>query len=99
MPKKSTHHIALAGGSTGGHVVPIVSLLKYALRKNYRNVQETTSFFWFGEPHSLEEQECNKLREDNYQIHFLGIMSGKIRRQPNLMESFHNLADSFKLIW
>ena len=99
MSKKSPHHIAFAGGSTWGHVVPIASLLKYALRKNYRNVHETAAFFWFGEPDSLEEQECKRLREDDYQIHFLGIMSGKMRRQPNVMEFLHNITDAFKLFW
>ena len=46
---RNTTKILLAGGGTGGHAAPLVSIY------NYLNETGKYEFVWFGERNSLEE--------------------------------------------
>lgn len=50
--------IAFAGGSTGGHVMPLVSLIQ-ALQS--MKTEENLEYLWFGENKSMEQTQANKL--------------------------------------
>jgi len=80
--KKTT--IALTGGGTGGHIVPLVAI------HNYLKEKGEYSFYWVGEYDSPEEEEA---RKNN--IKFLDISAGKIRRYfdwKNFYEPLKNLS-------
>jgi UDP-N-acetylglucosamine--N-acetylmuramyl-(pentapeptide) pyrophosphoryl-undecaprenol N-acetylglucosamine transferase len=76
--------IALTGGGTGWHIVPLVALYNYL--KESGNYQ----FYWVGEYDSSEEEVA---RKNN--IKFLDISAGKIRRYfdwRNFYEPLKNLS-------
>jgi len=80
MSKKT---IALTGGSTGGHVFPLLALY------NYFNDSEDYNFLWFGEQGNIEEEIA-----ENAGIEFHDISAGKLRRYldyRNLYEPLKNL--------
>ncbi len=75
--------IALTGGSTGGHVFPLLSVY------NFLKDAEKYEFLWIWEENSLEEEIAEKNR-----IHFLPVAAGKIRRYfdiRNLFEPLKNM--------
>jgi UDP-N-acetylglucosamine--N-acetylmuramyl-(pentapeptide) pyrophosphoryl-undecaprenol N-acetylglucosamine transferase len=75
--------IALTGGSTGGHVFPLLSVY------NFLKDAEKYEFIWIWEENSLEEEIAEKNR-----IHFLPVAAGKIRRYfdiRNLFEPLKNM--------
>ncbi|MCH2188759.1 glycosyltransferase [Candidatus Gracilibacteria bacterium] len=80
--KKST--IALTGGSTGGHIFPLLAVHNYIKEEN-----NNTEFVWVGEAYSLEEEVAEKAR-----IPFVSIAAGKLRRYfdiRNFYEPLKNL--------
>ncbi len=93
--KSASKHIAFAWWSSGGHVVPIVSLIKSQPSHQTKSIQ----LFWFGEKNSMEEKECRKLQQEGYTIQFIPMVSGKIRRKPNMKELLQNTIDLFKVAW
>ncbi|MDD3646722.1 MAG: UDP-N-acetylglucosamine--N-acetylmuramyl-(pentapeptide) pyrophosphoryl-undecaprenol N-acetylglucosamine transferase [Candidatus Gracilibacteria bacterium] len=89
MENKKT--IALTGGSTGGHIFPLLSLYNYLKETGDYN------FVWVGEEGSLEEEIAEKNR-----IPFRDISAGKIRRYfdlRNFYEPLKNLTGIFEGIW
>ncbi|MDR3169532.1 MAG: hypothetical protein LBU27_07455 [Candidatus Peribacteria bacterium] len=102
-PKKLI--IAMAGGGTGGHVMPIRSLLETLFRTpDYASQVE--KLFRFGSANSLEaetaeaffpipshlptsKQNATKIP----QFYFQPILSGKLRRQKSLAAFRANLKD------
>ncbi len=84
--------IAFAGGSTGGHVMPLVSLIQW-LQDSAKD--QKIEYFRFGENHSLEKTQANMLS----QVQFISISSGKLRRKPSFKEFIQNILDIFKFIW
>lgn len=47
----------------------------------------------------MEEKECRKLQQEGYTIQFIPMVSGKIRRKPNMKELLQNTIDLFKVAW
>lgn len=116
---KNNLNIAFAGGSTGGHVVPISTLIQ-ELKLKAR--AKDFKIFWFGEKGNLEERECGKLNNivdkgdpsirqargfqgsvgmtaNWWWIRFVPIVSGKLRRKPNVKEWIQNILDLFKFLY
>jgi UDP-N-acetylglucosamine--N-acetylmuramyl-(pentapeptide) pyrophosphoryl-undecaprenol N-acetylglucosamine transferase len=77
--------IALAGGGTGGHIYPLVTVAEY-IRDNY-GVNEEVEFRFFGPSNSLEKQIM-----ESHSISQRGVISGKLRRYF----SIKNFIDIFK---
>lgn len=87
-----TFRIAMAGGGTGGHVLPIQSLIEFLQTKPaYENMVE--EIFWFGEAKSLEEKSSHQLQALYEKLHFIPIHSGKYRRETRRIAKRRNLRD------
>lgn len=88
--KEKTINIALTGGGTGWHIVPLVSLYNYLQESQKEKESDSKyNFIWIGERDSLEK----KYAEEN-NIPFLDISAGKIRRYfdiRNFYEPLKNL--------
>ncbi|MDD2565572.1 MAG: UDP-N-acetylglucosamine--N-acetylmuramyl-(pentapeptide) pyrophosphoryl-undecaprenol N-acetylglucosamine transferase [Candidatus Gracilibacteria bacterium] len=88
-----TKKIALAGGGTGGHITPLVSIY------NKLKTEKSLEFFWIGEYDSLEE----KIAKEN-EIKFYPIKAGKLRRYFSLktiLEPFYifsGIISSYKIL-
>ena len=67
--------ICLAGGGSGGHVLPLLSFREMILSQS-----EDYSFVWIGENNSVE----SKLASQN-NIPFFAIRAGKIQRYASLL--------------
>lgn len=52
--------LAFAGGGSGGHVMPISSLIKY-INKNNEYSDKIDEIFWFGQKWQMEEKEFDKI--------------------------------------
>lgn len=91
-------HIAFAGGSTGGHVVPISTLIQTIWEKHWHTMGDG-HLFRFGERGSLEEEAYQKLKAQWVDLFFVHIVSGKIRRHPSIREFFQNIWDIFLCIY
>ncbi len=57
---KEKLNIAFAGGGSGGHIMPISSLIKY-IYKNQKYSDQVENIFWFGQKWQIEEKEFDKL--------------------------------------
>ncbi len=75
--------ILLAGGGTGGHIMPILATVKQIIRIN-----PETQFLWIGTKKGPEA----RIARDN-KIEFKAVLAGKMRRYV----SFWNLVDLIKL--
>ncbi|NVP17514.1 glycosyltransferase [Candidatus Gracilibacteria bacterium] len=87
LKHKEKKVIALTGGSTGGHIFPLLSIY------NYFKEEKKYDFFWFGERDSLEEETADKNK-----IPFVDIPAGKVRRYfdiKNFYEPLKNLSGIF----
>ncbi|MFK7779564.1 MAG: UDP-N-acetylglucosamine--N-acetylmuramyl-(pentapeptide) pyrophosphoryl-undecaprenol N-acetylglucosamine transferase [Candidatus Gracilibacteria bacterium] len=87
LKEKEKKIIALTGGSTGGHIFPLLSIYNYLQEENEYN------FIWVGEENSLEEEIAAKNK-----IPFLNIPAGKLRRYfdvRNFYEPLKNLTGIF----
>ncbi|PID87524.1 hypothetical protein CSB07_00970 [Candidatus Gracilibacteria bacterium] len=83
--------IALTGGSTGGHIFPLLSIY------NHLNEEGKYNLIWIGNEMSLEEEIAEKNN-----IPFYGISAGKIRRYfdlRNFYEPLKNLTGIFQGIY
>lgn len=97
--KPKINRIACAGGSTGGHVVPISTLIQtISSTISPTNQGWSIQFFWFGEKKSMEEQECHRLSNSFPWVHFVPIVSGKVRRKPDLHDLLLNIRDIVRLV-
>jgi len=83
--------IAFAGGGTWGHIFPIKALIENLDKTKYK-------ILWFGNKHSLEEKIAQELQDAGYDIIFLNIFSGKIRRSWKIQDIWKNIVDFFKNI-
>ncbi len=80
---KNKKKIVFAGGWTGGHIIPLISLYKY-LKEDWK-----FEFLWLGERDSLEENAASENK-----IKFRDISAGRIRRYfdwRNFYEPLKNL--------
>lgn len=83
-------HIAFAGGSSWGHVVPISTLIQELSSRDEK-------LFWFWEKNGLEYSEFLKLKDlwiNN--LWFVSIVSWKWRRKASMGEFFQNICDLLK---
>jgi len=81
--------IAFAGGWTWGHIFPIKALIESLPKQGYQ-------ILWFGEKWKLEEKIANQLKNEGYNIVFIPILAGKIRRQFDIKSIWKNFVDLFK---
>jgi UDP-N-acetylglucosamine--N-acetylmuramyl-(pentapeptide) pyrophosphoryl-undecaprenol N-acetylglucosamine transferase len=84
-------NIALTGGSTWGHVFPLLAI------KKHLDDSKKYNFLWFGEDDSLEEEIAKK---NNIEFH--RIASGKIRRYfdwKNFYEPLKNITGVFEWLF
>lgn len=85
--------IAFTWWGSGGHVLPIASLLEYA-QQDTQIQQKCKALYRFGERGSLEEDKAGRFDD----VHFVTIQSGKLRRYITLRSVFLSLRDLFRLI-
>lgn len=85
--------IAFAGGWTGGHVLPVQSLIKHISKKS----PGQHTFYRFGEKPSLEYTTYKSLTNSVRWLHFFPIHSGKWRREREVTALLRNLRDLFFL--
>jgi len=85
--------IAFAWWWTWWHIFPIKSLIENIDKQKYQ-------ILWFWNKRSLEEKICAELKNKWYNIIFLPIFSGKIRRNISIKTIIQNIIDLWKnLIW
>ena len=82
--------IAFAWWGSWWHIFPIKSLIKTLDKWKYK-------ILWFGTKGSLEEKIANQLQEEGYNLIFLPISAGKIRRQKDIKCIYKNFIDLFKI--
>ncbi|MDQ7008856.1 MAG: UDP-N-acetylglucosamine--N-acetylmuramyl-(pentapeptide) pyrophosphoryl-undecaprenol N-acetylglucosamine transferase [Candidatus Gracilibacteria bacterium] len=83
--------IALTGGGTGGHIIPLLSIY------NYLKEEDSYKFLWIGEETGLEYD----IAEENG-IEFKDIAAGKIRRYfdfKNFYEPLKNFTGIFQGVY
>ncbi len=90
----------MAGWGTGGHVVPIRSLLDFFnVHAEYQ--EKVEKLYWFGAKKSLEEQTYYELMKysPSEQIAFIPIYSWKYRRESYRKSRLKNIPDFFLFIF
>jgi len=96
--EKSTKNIALTGGGSGGHVIPLVSVHNYIKEvQRDEGYEFDYKFIWVGERDSLESELAEKNK-----IPFFEISAGKIRRyfdMRNFYEPLKNLTGFFEWLY
>ncbi len=80
---------------TGWHVFPIKSLIEH-IYKNIEYSWKIDKIVWFWEKNSLEQEIYLKLRENNKELYFQNIISGKYRRETWFRSRLKNIRDAFK---
>lgn len=90
--------IAFTGWSTGGHVFPIRSLIQYIKSTPEINAKFDT-IYWFGENNSMEQRICDELISDYDNIKFAHVISGKVRREHDLIALLKTARDMFRFVW
>ncbi|GHV24354.1 hypothetical protein FACS1894176_00490 [Bacteroidia bacterium] len=75
MSTKQKKIIAMAGGGTGGHVMPIRSLLE-TFSKTPEYLSQVDKVYRFGSSHSLEQEVATSLIKGSIPaLHFQAILS------------------------
>lgn len=87
-------NITFTGGSTGGHVFPIRSLIQY-IKSQPEIKSHFDTIYWFGENNSMEQRICTELINTYDHIKFETVISGKIRREHDLRALLLNIIDIF----
>ena len=89
----------LCGWGTWWHVYPISSLIQYIQLSDKIN-SKIQDYYWMGWIHQMEQQECHRLQKTkNFsQLHFLPLVSGKMRRYLDLENIWLNIIDGCKVI-
>lgn len=79
MVQKRTVRMVIAGGGTGGHVLPAVSVIEELSRREH-----SVDCLWIGSPNSVEQTAAER-----YGIRFIAVTTGKLRRYKDVK----NIAD------
>lgn len=88
--------LAFTGGGTGGHILPILSLLQTIdTSRQYR--QQIDKVFWFGEKESMEANFFDQHQDtfEYIQPQFISIIAGKYRRETIRRSRLKNIRDIF----
>ena len=80
-----------------GHVFPIKSLIEW-IQKKPQYVDSIQNIYRFGSKNSLESQVCSSFTEEQPQIEFIPIISGKLRRETIRKSRLKNIRDIFLFI-
>ena len=80
-----------------GHVFPIKSLIEW-IQKKPHYVDSIQNIYRFGSKNSLESQVCSSFTEEQPQIEFIPIISGKLRRETIRKSRLKNIRDIFLFI-
>jgi|GEM_PF-3089104 len=91
-------NLAFTGGSTGGHVFPIRSLIQYIKTHDKINAKFDT-IYWFGENHSMEQRICSQLSQEYNNIQFATVIAGKVRREYDIIALAKTARDMLRFIW
>lgn len=92
--------IAMAGGGTWGHVMPIRSLLNF-FKNNSEYQSQVEKIYWFWTKKSLEQQTCQNLQDEGLSdtLTFISIYSGKYRRESYRKSKLKNISDVFVFLF
>jgi UDP-N-acetylglucosamine--N-acetylmuramyl-(pentapeptide) pyrophosphoryl-undecaprenol N-acetylglucosamine transferase len=73
----------IAGGGTGGHVLPAISVIEELMRR-----EVAVDYLWIGSPRSVEQSAAER-----HGIRFAAIATGKLRRYKDV----RNIVDTARL--
>lgn len=86
----------VAGGGTGGHVMPIVNVIQTINAGEY----PAHRIYRYGSSSSLEYTMTQKINQTlSNPVYFRGIISGKVRRDRSLRSWCRNIRDMIKVVW
>ncbi|USN56542.1 MAG: glycosyltransferase [Candidatus Peribacteria bacterium] len=95
MSDSKTLHILLAGGGTGGHVMPIANVIQTIESGDY----PPHKLYRYGSKKSLEYTISQKLNQTlSTPVIFRSLSSGKIRRDRSFSSFLHNIRDMIRVI-
>ncbi len=95
MTKNQKPHILMAGGGTGGHVMPIANIIQTIKSGDYPEAE----IYRYGQVDSLENTVCKKINQTlSHPVYFRHITSGKVRRDRSIASLFRNLRDMIKVV-
>lgn len=83
--------VVVTGGGTGGHTYPALTTIR-TLRARLAVAGTEPELLWVGVAQGLEAKVA---RQEG--IPFKAIVTGKLRRSPNLRELGRNIADAFRI--
>jgi len=86
MLLNKTRKIVLVGGSTAGHILPLLSVYKELEKNNYE-------FLYIGSSSKMEDQLLS-----GYNIKREKILCGKLRRDSSIVSILKNIFDFFLII-
>jgi len=87
----------MAGGGTWWHVFPVKSIIEH-INKHPEYSQEISKIIRFWEKNSLESEIFDKISQNNQNLIFQTIVSGKYRRETPLKSKLKNIRDLFKFV-
>ena len=90
-------NLAMAGGGTWWHVFPVKSIIEH-INKHPEYSQEISKIVRFWEKNSLESEIFDKISQNNQNLIFQTIVSGKYRRETPLKSKLKNVRDLFKFV-
>jgi len=90
-------NLAMAGGGTWWHVFPVKSIIEH-INKHPEYSQEISKMVRFWEKNSLESEIFDKISQNNQNLIFQTIVSGKYRRETPLKSKLKNVRDLFKFV-
>ncbi len=91
----ANYNIAMAWWWTWWHVFPVKSIIEF-INKNPEYCQEVSKIVRFWEKKSLEYEIYEKIKQNNQNLFFQTIVSGKYRRETPLKSKIKNVRDVFK---
>jgi len=88
-------NLAMAWWGTWWHVFPVKSIIEY-INKHPEYSQEISKIIRFWEKNSLESEIFDKISQNNQNLFFQTIVSGKYRRETPFKSKLKNIRDMFK---
>lgn len=88
-------NIAMAWWWTWWHVFPVKSIIEF-INKNPECCQEVSKIVRFWKKKSLEYEIYEKIKQNNQNLFFQTIVSGKYRRETPFKSKLKNVRDMFK---